>query len=170
MKIIFYCVDEDVPSGEKNRIILHEDTVIFFVCSQCVFTTAARRVDNKFILNTKGKWCGAAQNLLQQLYITILWVFTSMRETGEACIITWCHDEGRIRKETLIWSSHWYGEICVSVLSDWDSYQVKISFGFHQILLGTPAPVQSAQRNKENCVAIMTLPGFQFGLRHNTDT
>lgn len=57
MKIIFYCVGKDVVSGEKNRIILHEDTVIFFICSQCVFTTAARRVDNKFILNTKGKWC-----------------------------------------------------------------------------------------------------------------
>lgn len=72
MKIIFYCVGKDVSSGEKNRIILHEDTVIFFICSQCVFTTAAMRVDNKFILNTKGKWCGEAQNLLQQIDITIL--------------------------------------------------------------------------------------------------
>lgn len=114
MKIIFYCVGEDVSSGEKNRIMLHEDTVIFFICSQCVFTTAARRVDNKFILNTKGKWCGAAQSLLRQLYITILWVSTFMAETGEACIITRCHDEGSIRKEAQIWSSHWYGEICVS--------------------------------------------------------
>lgn len=169
MKIIFYCVGKDVSSGEKNRIILHEDTVIFFICSQCVFTTAARRVDNKFILNTKGKWCGAAQNLLQQIYITILWVFTFMAETGEACIITQCHNEGSIRKEAQI-RSHWYGEICVStlsVLSDWDSYQVKHFFGFHQILIWTPAPVPSAQRNKENCVAIVTLSSFQFGLRQH---
>lgn len=142
----------------------------FFICSQCVFTTAARRVDNKFILNTKGKWCGAAQNLLQQIYITILWVFTFVAETGKACIITPCPNEGRVRKEAQIWSSHWHGEICVptlSVLSDWDSYQVKHFFGFHQIRLRTPAPVPSAQRNKENCVAIVTLPSFQFGLRQH---
>lgn len=71
MEIIFYCVGYEVESRKMVTKFCN-----FFICSQCVFTTAAKRINNKFILNTITIRCSPDQILLQRSSITILWVFT----------------------------------------------------------------------------------------------
>lgn len=54
----------------------------FFICSKCVFTTAARRI-NKFIFNTITNWSSPAEILLQCPSITILRVFANWHRRTE---------------------------------------------------------------------------------------
>lgn len=60
MKFIFYCVGNDAMSGLTNSHVTWKircfSLCVACVC-MCVFTTAVRKVDNKFIFNTKGKCC-----------------------------------------------------------------------------------------------------------------